>query len=299
MQRRSMLSPDDFFRTCTLMTENSNHHDLTIVVNTCDAYHDVLSIFFYAFQDCWPECPYPVVINTESRVYPHPARVHHHSNSCGTDDWGGRLLATLSTIDSEFVMMLYDDFILDTQVSLGRVHQALDFLRTQPSAVVTYLIDTALPLSRNDTDDVFVPIKEKADYRLNSAPAIWRKQALMDYTKAGDTPWAWEVFGTYRTWGDGRVFYSLNPKQVDIYPYNHSKGGAIYRGKWVREVVELVVHKYPLKIDWTERGFSSDTVFEKRSFMWKLRFMQTGFRMVGFKALNFVSGYVQDKLHAR
>ncbi len=282
-----------------MITENSNQHDLTVVVNTCDAYHDVLGIFFHAWQDCWPDCPYPVVINTESMAYSHPARVHHHSCPSGNDDWGARLRATLSTIDNEFVMMVYDDFILDAPVIQEHIYQALGLLRAQPLAVVTYLIDTALPLSRTDNSDVFVPLKDRVDYRLNSAPAIWRKQHLMDYTKAGDTPWAWEVFGTYRTWGDGRVFYSLNPKQADIYPYNHNKGGAIYRGKWVREVVEQVAQKYPLNIDWTVRGFSSDTVFEKRSLMWKLRFMQTGFRMVGFKALNFVGGYVRDKLHVR
>lgn len=281
------------------MTGNSNQHNLTIVVNTCDSYHDVLGIFFHAWQDCWPNCPYSVVINTESRDYSHPARVHHHRRTSGTDDWGARLRDTLSTIDSEFVMMIYDDFILDAPVSQECVQQALDLLRAQPPAAVTYLIDTALPLSNTDTDDVFIPIKDRVDYRLNSAPAIWQKQALMDYTDAGDTPWAWEVFGTYRTWGDGRAFYSLNPKRPDIYPYNHKKGGAIYRGKWVREVVERMAQKYPLNIDWTVRGFSSDTAFEKRSFMWKLRFIQTGFRMVGFKALNFFISYIRDKLHAR
>ena len=282
-----------------MMTENSNHHELTVVVNTCDDYHDVLDIFFHALQDCWPDCLHPVVINTESRAYCHPARVHHHSTPSGTDDWGARLLATLSTIDSEFVMMLYDDFILDAPVNHKRVEQALNILKEQPLAAVTYLIDTALPLSRTDTNDVFVPLQDRVDYRLNSAPAIWRKQALMDYTEAGDTPWAWEVFGTYRVWGDGRVFYSLNPREDDIYPYNHNKGGAIYRGKWVREVVEQAVQKYQLNIDWSVRGFSSDTVFEKRSFMWKVRFMQTGFRMVGFKALNSVTSYLREKLHAR
>jgi len=281
------------------MNETTRHNDLTIVVNTCDAYHDVLGIFFQALQDCWPDCPYPVVINTESRTYTHPALVHHYRSPTGSDDWGARLRTTLSAIDSEFVMMLYDDFILDAPVSHERVHHALGLLLAEPSAAVTYLIDSALPLICTDTDDVFIPLKDRVDYRLNSAPAIWRKQDLMAYTKAGDTPWAWEVFGSYRTWGDGRVFYSLNPKQADIYPYNHSKGGAIYRGKWVREVVERVAQKYPLNIDWTVRGFSSDTVFEKRSFMWKIRFMQTGFRMVGFKALNFVSGYLRDKLYAR
>lgn len=281
------------------MTENSNQHDLTVVVNTCDAYQDVLGIFFHALQDCWPDCPHPVVINTESSAYSHPARVHNYSAPTGTDDWGARLRATLSTIQSEFVMMLYDDFILDAPVSNERVQQALSLMQSQPSAAVTYLIDTAVPLSSDDTDDVFIPIKDRVDYRLNSAPGIWQKQALMDYTRGGDTPWAWEVFGTYRTWGDGRVFYSLNPRQADIYPYNYNKGGAIYRGKWVREVVDRVVQKYPLNVDWTLRGFSSDTKFEKRSLMWKLRFMQTGFRMVGFKSLNFVTSYLRVKMNVR
>lgn len=281
------------------MNEIMKPHDLTIVVNTCDAYHDVLGIFFYALQDFWPDCPYAVIINTETLTYSHPARVHHHTSPGGSDDWGARLLSTMSSIDSEYVMMVYDDFILDAPVSNQRVAQAVALLRAHAHAVVVYLVDTALPLKITDTDEPFVVLKDRVDYQLNSAPAIWRKQALMDYTNAGDTPWAWEVFGSYRSWGDGHTFYSINPKESDVYPYDHSKGGAIYRGKWVREVVEKVAEKYPLTINWSQRGFSSDAVFEKRSFMWKLRFVQTGFRMVGWKALYFGLNYFRVKLNAR
>lgn len=281
------------------MNEIKKLHDLTIVVNTCDAYHDVLGIFFYAFQHYWPRCPYHVVINTESRTYSHPARVHHFDSLKGFDDWGGRLRATLSTIDSNFVLVVYDDFILDAPVSHVQIQQALALLQAKADAAVVYLIDTHLPLSDADTDEIFVALKDRIDYRLNSAPAIWRKQALMKYTEAGDTPWAWEVFGSYRTWGDGLVFYTLNPKHADIYSYNHDKGGAIYRGKWVREVVEKVIQKYPLNIDWTLRGFSSKEVNEKRSFIWKLNFMRTGFYMVGVKALYVVLSYIRAKYHAR
>ena len=71
---------------------------LTIVVNTCDAYSDVLDIFFHALHDHWPDCPYPVVINTESNLYSYSARVHNHVSSTGNDDWGERLRFTLSTV---------------------------------------------------------------------------------------------------------------------------------------------------------------------------------------------------------
>lgn len=281
-----------------MVDENIHSHDLTIVINTCDAYQDVLGIFFHALNDCWPDCPYQVVINTESNTHSFPARVHNYS-SMGVDDWGDRLRSTLGSIDTEFVLMLYDDFVLEAPVDMQRLQVALQLLKTQAKAVVAYLINTGLPLVAPQSEESFIPLKDKVDYRLNSSPAIWRKQALMDYTAAGDTPWAWEVFGSYRTWGDGQVFYSLNPKQADVYPYNHSKGGAIYRGKWVKEVVEGISKKYDLNIDWSMRGFSSDTVFEKRSLMWKIRFIRTGFYMVGFKALHLIPRYIKAKLDAR
>lgn len=274
------------------------HHDMTIVINTCDAYSDVLEIFFYALNDYWPDCPFSVLINTEAKTYDYSARVHNHVSPNGKDDWGARLLSTLESVDSEFVLMLYDDFILNAPVNNQRIFSALHKIQSETKAVVVYLVDTALPKSTMSTDEVFVTLKDREDYRLNSAPAIWRKQTLMDYTKAGDTPWAWEVFGTYRTWGDGNLFYTLNKKQEDIYHYNHSKGGAIYRGKWVSEVVEQVTNKYPLEIDWNQRGFSTNTGFEKRSFMWKFRFMQTGFRMVGWKSLNYITSYIRNKIYA-
>ena len=274
-----------------------NHHNLTIVVNTCDSYQDVLSIFFYAMQEYWDDCPYSIVINTETNKYNYPALVHNHCSRSGTDDWGDRLRSTLTSIDTEFVLMLYDDFILNKAVNNLQIQAAIQKLQSQSNAVVTYLINTNLPFEVVNPGDMFIQIKDRVDYRLNSAPGIWRKQALLNYTAAGDTPWAWEVFGTYKTWGDGKIFYSINPSQSDIYPFDYSKGGAIYRGKWVRKVVENVEHKYPLEIDWNMRGFSSDAVSEKRSLVWKLRFMKTGFSMVGFKALFFVVSYINDKLN--
>ncbi len=279
--------------------ENSQIKTVTIVVNTCDAYSDVLQIFFHALKEHWSDCPYPVVINTETANYNYLARTHHYLSKTGEDDWGARLRATLSTVETEFVMMLYDDFILEAPVDTETFDVALGLLRDDADAVVTYLIDTSLALDEPASTAPFIPLKPKAQYRLNSAPAIWRKQAIFDYTAAGDTPWAWEVFGTYRTWGDGKVFYSLNPNRQPVYAYNYSKGGAVYRGKWVREVVDAVATKYLLSIDWNVRGFSSDVVPEKRSFVWKLKFIKTGFAMVGLRALNFFTSYIKEKINDR
>lgn len=269
---------------------------LTVVVNTCDSYADVLKVFFAAFDQFWSDCPYPVVINGEANGYPYRAQVHNYISPDGIDDWGARLRATLETVDSEYVLMLYDDFILERQVDNRCIAKAVRRLQSSSNAAVTYLIHTGLPLGSKAGADGFCLVSDWSDYRLNSAPAIWRKSALMEYTKCGDTPWAWEVFGSYRTWGDGKEFFTLAAAQEDIYPYNHSKGGAIYRGKWVREVVESVSRRFALDIDWAKRGFSSDATNEKRSLAWKLKFLLVGFRMVGFKAFLFIGSYARQKL---
>lgn len=278
--------------------EENQSKDLTIVVNTCDDYSDVLEIFFKAFEKWWPNCPYPIVINTESNQYvpSFPARVHTSQSNVNTDDWGARLLSTLIDIESEFVLMVYDDFILEENVDSDQIQKAILLLESQDRAAVTYLINTSLPLMTDDSESVFVPIKDRVEYRLNSAPGIWRRQVLIDYTSPGDNPWAWEVFGTYRTWGDGLTYYSISSSQRDIFPYNYSKGGAIYRGKWVKQVVDKAIINYPLSIDWSKRGFSSEKVYEARSLTWQIRFMQTGWKMVGFKALNFLKAYLKEKL---
>ena len=195
--------------------------------------------------------------------------------------------------------MVYDDFILEKNIDNTQIHKAILLLQSQDHAAVTYLINTSSPLMIGDSENLFLPIKDFIEYRLNSAPGIWRRQVLISYTSPGDTPWAWEVFGTYKTWGDGLLYYSINLKRSDIFPYNYSKGGAIYRGKWVKEVVEQAMMNYPLDIDWSKRGFSSKKTHERRSLMWQIRFMHTGWKMVGFKALNFLVAFVKAKLNVQ
>lgn len=280
------------------MSEIQKSEQVTIVVNTCDSYADVLGLFFCGLNRFWPDCPYPIVINAEMRKYDYSAGVHNYFADDGVDDWGKRLCLTLDSIQSEYVLMLYDDFVLNSFVNNDYVSDALNRLRSEEKAVVAYLIDISLPLKSSNGIELFQEIKDRVDFKLNSAPAIWRKKYLMNYVAPGDTPWAWEVFGSYRAWGDGNLYFALKHGCDDIYPYNHTKGGAIYRGKWVREVVEQAQAVFPIQIDWNQRGFSSDTRYEKRPFSWKMRFMQTGFRMVGFKALNFLIGYIRAKCHA-
>lgn len=266
--------------------------NLTIVVNTCDSYDDVLEMFFAAFKEYWPDCPYPIVINAERKTYSqYSAITNNYFSEDNIDRWGARLLSTLNTIETEFVLMLYDDFILEGRVNNNDILKSLSYLKDEKNASVFYLVDIDLPSEIYNKDlKVLLP---KIDFCLNSSPAIWRRKDIISYTGKVDSPWAWEVFGSYRTYGENKLFYS---SCSDIYKYNYEKGGAIYRGKWVEDVVVEKDKKYNLGIDFSIRGFSIKGGYEKRSLKWKLNFLLLGYRMVGFKSLLFVYRYIKGKL---
>jgi hypothetical protein len=90
-------------------------------------------------------------------------------------------------------------------------------------------------------------------------------------------------------------FYSVKNDFENLYNYNHIKGGAIYRGKWVEEVVTDKIYKYNLNINLSSRGVAELDNLPKRSLFWKVDFFLEGFRMVGFKAFNLVSYYIVEK----
>ncbi len=274
---------------------------ITVIVNTCDAYQDVLQLFFCALNEYWRECDFRIIINTESNRYHFDDSrigVFNYCKYSGTDRWGDRLRHVLNYVESEFVLMLYDDFVLENLVDLEGVAKAIDLLLEESKASAVYLVNTGLPIVENDKC-IFQRVKGRSDFVLNSSPAIWRKKDLMSYTGENDNPWAWEVFGSYRTFSRDNIFYTLNPKNEDIFPYNYKKGGAIYRGKWVKDVVDGKFQKYNLNIDPTVRGFINMEELAPRSFRWKLDFMLTGFKMVGVKAFYFIFRYLKLKAQSK
>jgi len=274
---------------------------VVIVVNSCDAYSDLWDLFFLCLSDYWKNCGYPIVLNTESKSYSIPhgmnfeTTVHHH-DSGGTDLWGARLISTLNDTGAEFVIMLYDDFLLNASVDQERLKMLLALMSGAPDVGVVYLTKLLGVQKSRAREDGLAVVAPDADYRLNSSPAIWRKDVLLKFTGRNDNPWAWEYFGSYRTFGDSLVFLAIADSGSDIYPYDYRKGGAIYRGKWVLEVIEPIIEKHQLALNVEDRGTVDSTCFPKRDFAWKFAFMTTGTQMIGYRMIIVVYRLVRSKV---
>lgn len=266
---------------------------VAIVVNSCDAYSDLWDIFLLCMSEYWGNCNYQIVLNTESKNYSIQDEINfdvltHHYSSGGKDLWGARLISTLLDINAEFVIVLYDDFLLNSQVNQDRLDELIHLMSVNSRIGVIYLTKLLGVEKGKSWGNDLAEVAPYADYRLNSSPAIWRKDTLLSFTGKKDNPWAWEYFGSYRTFRASSVFLAIDDSGVDAYPYDYRKGGAIYRGKWVLEVIEPIIERHKLTIDTAVRGVVDSTSNPKRDIAWKVSFLAIGFQMIGFRLLEVI-----------
>lgn len=270
--------------------EKINSNEVTIIVNSCDAYSDVVEIFLLALREYWPDNPFKVIINKESNEI-----LNYSNKEKLSKRWGERLLDLLQKVNTPFTILVFDDFILEGIVDTNKIYSIINLLKDDIKSSVFYLNPICVKDHIDDITEDYRLLKDNIDYRLNSTPSVWKTKELIRYTDKIDNPWSWEVFGSYRTYNNNRNFYSSSSQAKKYFNYNDDKGGAIYRGKWVKEVIKSKVLKYNLKIDLEERGLLNLDEQFKRSFQWKVQFILLGFNSIGFKMIIYLYRSLKHK----
>ncbi|MCU1786056.1 hypothetical protein NTD80_25195 [Pseudomonas sp. 13B_2.1_Bac1] len=282
------------------MSDHANKENCTIIVNSCDNYEDVWLPFFHAFIDMWPNCNCKIILNTEHKDFKFDGLDIVTLNLTpdeGKKAWGWRLRKALSLVETEFVVSLFDDFILEAPVNLDRLARCIHDMKENPDITAFYFNYIPGANERDGLHDGFELIGKRNDYRLNSAPALWRTRELVRLTGEYDSPWAWEFFGSARTFIGNNRFYCAQADKEDTFIYNYAMGGAIRRGKWVLKVIAPAIKKYHLALDINKRGIASESLSDgKYSLRWKVDFFLLGFKMIGFKAFIFLYRVLIKKL---
>jgi len=264
--------------------------NITILVNSCDAYEEVWLPFFSALQDHWPKCDLKIILNTESKSFALSGLKIScsHLESRDKVEWGERLKKTISKIESDYTLMLFDDFILDRKVNIHEIEKCLDRMISNEEIAAFYFISqTSEDVMDDHRFDGYKLINHQSNYKINSAPGLWRTNRLQQYTGNGDTPWAWEFFGTARTYRTKDLFYTASLENEQTLHYDYKRGGAIHRGKWVTEVISPALEKYKIDIDLTKRGTAPATVLP-HTLLWKIKFIHCGWKMIGLDVFIFI-----------
>ncbi len=235
--------------------------DLTILVNTSDGFEDCWAPFFELFARYWPDCPYPIVLNTETRAPRFDALpVRCAQVALGEArrlSWSECLARCLDGIATPFVLYLQEDYFLEAPVQQQYIETFLDELRGGRADVVRLMECGGSGPWHPTAHPLLWEVDPHAQYRIALQAALWRRSTLRTQLRRHESPWQLEVFGSARARRRGDRVLCVNRDRFhgegrEVIPYRPT---GVVKGQWERDIVEPLFARHQIAVDFSQRGF--------------------------------------------
>ena len=207
--------------------------DTSVFIVSCDAYKDVWPPFFSFFDRLWPDCPYPVYLQSNSEAYSHP-RVTV-INTQHDIDWSQNLIQSLSRISSKRIILLMEDFLLWHPTKTDRIAQ-LNNCMDEMGAVYLRLVSKPFPNTPIENYPGVGIIDKGALYRCSAQASIWDRKTLLALLKPGESAWEFEMNGSKRSNALPGVFLSVDLADQSQWPIRYVN--SIIKRKWTPEALD-------------------------------------------------------------
>ena len=237
---------------------DSLNNRITLLVNSCDKYDDLWFAFFTLLKKYWRPLDTQIIFNTESLDYTHEGLnikcVHPRNKNI---PYGERLLNALKYVETEYVIIMLDDFFLRDYVNATDIAQIVNWMDNDKNIV--YFNCDCTPVYADWEDEKYPGYKRIPwgnEYILNMQAAVWRTDKFVRYWSNNVSPWEWELYyninGAVNTKDKFYCAKTLN-KGFCNYGYNYD-GMGVFRGKWVMDDVQPLFEKEGIIVDFSKRG---------------------------------------------
>lgn len=233
--------------------------DCTILICSCDSYADCWEPFFKLFKKYWANCPYQIILNTESAKFEYNGLdiICLQKFSGKVVPYGERMITHIQEIKTPFTLVMMDDFFIRDNVDEKKIQQVIEWLRNDRRAVVFSF--QAIKDEMNAPSEKYNNFTKRpivGEYKYNFQAAVWKTDYLLKSWKKHETPWEWETIANFRSFVDKYDFYCLVDDRDTPINYGFSNSGmGIYRGKWVKESVVDLFRDNEINMDFSKRGF--------------------------------------------
>ena len=196
-----------------------------VLVLSCDKYSDVWPAFFECFRKYFRAGNWPVYLGSNTKKGHDPEVITILSG--GDPDWSTSYKRILQQIPQKKLFVILEDLFLSSKVDEHMLVALVDFMFEKDARHIRYW---ANPLPDLPTDNPLVGECVKgAPYR-STVCGLWDRDYLLRLLIEGESPWNFEIMGSYRTsYSDG--FYATTSP---ICEYKNM----IEKGKWVSASVE-------------------------------------------------------------
>lgn len=172
--------------------------DLTVVVNTCDKNDDLWTPYFSVLKTNWSDCPYPIVLNTETKSFSFDGfniksfgLYREDNKEKPLDDWSSRMIATLEKIDTPYVLFTLEDCYIDEKVNQAEFENLLNTVKKIRKFSAVYFTFMGLPIVYRKKLGIY-QINPYADHLIFATLGIWKRKVLIKLLKKGENVWEFE-----------------------------------------------------------------------------------------------------------
>ncbi|HZS56620.1 MAG TPA: hypothetical protein VFA65_19600 [Bryobacteraceae bacterium] len=211
------------FQVAATGAESLPQPSCAVLVMSCDAYSDLWPPFFHLFWRYWSDCPWPVYLGTNQKS---SGGQRVTVIAAGNGEWSQRLRICLDQLDTDFVLLLLEDYFFDQPVSTSLLAQKLATLASLNGEQLR-LFPLPGPDRKLESHPDIGIIHPRAAYRVSTQAAIWNRAHLLHLLVADESIWNFEWNATDRSRSSTARYYATYK------PVLHYRQ-VIERGEWFR-----------------------------------------------------------------
>lgn len=172
--------------------------DCALVILSHDAYSDLWANCVELHDRFWPTCPFRRYLAAETYA-PRLANCEVLLSEASGQCWSEGLGRILTKLPTPYVLLMLDDFYINTHVDSDKVIRLLEEQRRNNWGCMQLVPPPFLRHSGDEglNEDTIVYAKG-LPYRVSLQAALWNVTFLKSLLAGSESPWQFEMFGTTR-----------------------------------------------------------------------------------------------------
>lgn len=165
---------------------------LTIVCSTCEAFSDMWSNQIFGLSKYWKNHPKFVFVS-DSNIGGVQRELFHVKQG----DFSERLLSVLHAIETDYILLTLDDYLLCSRVKIDKINYLIDFMYSSNASYMKLYKSRYGKIIDKKNKIRILPLKET--YEVSLTPSIWKTTDLIKILEIGKNAWETEVLMTFNS----------------------------------------------------------------------------------------------------
>lgn len=229
--------------------------DCTVLVTSCDKYRDIDGPFIKLWRKFWPDCPFEVVLLTESE---HPLEgefggAFDRVISVGKGkSWSESVVEAIEKITTPYVILQMNDYFPYKKVDSSLLISLLEVAKGADALLLRMIprppADGEAYLSPNAEGVKMRVFPKNKAYAASCQPGYWNAQFLKNLALKNKSAWEFERYGSY--------MFDLSDSRPVLMTEEETFPGvdALHKGYWTKDGAALLKRE-GIAYDFSKRGF--------------------------------------------